>query len=87
MADVFKALADSNRRKILNLLKEKDLNVGEIAVHFEITNASLSHHLNILHEAELVNRVKKGQFVFYSLNVTIIQDIISGLLSLQKKEE
>lgn len=87
MADVFKALADSNRRKILNLLKEGDLNVGEIAEHFNISNASMSHHLNILYESELVNRVKKGQYVYYSLNITIIQDIISGLLSLQRKGE
>lgn len=87
MADVFKGLADPTRREILSLLKDKDLNVGEIGEHFSITTASLSHHLNILYEAGLVTKEKKGQFVYYSLNTTIIQDVIMNLMSLQKKEE
>ncbi|MBD8027521.1 autorepressor SdpR family transcription factor [Lysinibacillus halotolerans] len=87
MPDVFKGLADPTRREILSLLKDRDLNVGEIAKHFPISMASLSHHLNILYEARLVTKIKKGQFVYYSLNTTIVEDVILKLVSLQKKEE
>ncbi|MFL0504262.1 autorepressor SdpR family transcription factor [Ureibacillus sp. 179-F W5.1 NHS] len=87
MPDVFKGLADPTRREILSLLKDRDLNVGEIAKHFPISMASLSHHLNILYKARLVTKIKKGQFVYYSLNTTIVEDVILKLVSLQKKEE
>lgn len=76
MNSVFKALADPSRREILQLLKDKDLNAGEIGGHFEMSGASVSHHLSILANAQLVLREKRGQNVIYSLNTTVFQSVI-----------
>ncbi|GGE29097.1 transcriptional regulator [Pullulanibacillus camelliae] len=77
MNDVFKALSDPTRRKILDLLKEKDLTAGEISEHFNMSKPSISQHLKVLKGAQLVVDEKKGQYVFYSLNTTVFQDIIN----------
>ncbi|RYM02151.1 ArsR family transcriptional regulator [Sporolactobacillus sp. THM7-7] len=74
---VFKALSDPTRRKILDLLKERDLTAGNISSHFNMTRPSISQHLKILKHAELVHDMKKGQFVVYSLNTTVFQEFIS----------
>ncbi|WP_028775841.1 autorepressor SdpR family transcription factor [Shimazuella kribbensis] len=83
MNDVFKALADPTRRKILDLLKEKDLSAGEIADKFDMTKPSISNHLSILKKSDLVLVEKKGQFVIYSLNTTLFQDVIKWMLHLR----
>ncbi|WP_066372110.1 autorepressor SdpR family transcription factor [Neobacillus fumarioli] len=85
MNEVFKALADPTRRKILDLLKERDLTAGEIAEHFEMSKSSISNHLKILKTAGLVLDEKKGQFILYSLNSTILQDVIKWLLDKKGK--
>jgi len=85
MNEVFKALADPTRRKILDLLKERDLTAGEIAEHFEMSKPSISNHLKILKTAGLVLDEKKGQFIMYSLNSTILQDVIKWLLDKKGK--
>lgn len=72
---VFEALSDSTRRRILELLNKKDLTVAEIASHFEITGASLSHHLNKLKAAELVTSRRQGQQVIYSIHTTVFEDM------------
>ncbi|MDD9146987.1 MULTISPECIES: autorepressor SdpR family transcription factor [unclassified Sporolactobacillus] len=77
---VFKALADPTRRKILDLLKKSDLTAGEISSRFEMSKPSISRHLNLLKNAGLVNDIKKGQFIVYSLNTTVFQEFISWLL-------
>jgi ArsR family transcriptional regulator, arsenate/arsenite/antimonite-responsive transcriptional repressor len=82
---VFKALNDPIRREILEILKEKDMNAGEIAEHFKITKPSISHHLDLLKQANLVVSVKNGQFVNYSLNKTVLDDIIQWLISINLK--
>jgi len=82
----FKALNDPIRRNILELLKEKDLNAGEIAEHFQITKPSISHHLDLLKQADLVISIKKGQFVYYSLNTTVLDDIIQWLMTIHLKK-
>lgn len=82
--DVFKALADQTRREILNRLKEKDLTTGEIADYFSISKPSISHHLTILKTAGLITQEKKGQFIYYSLNTTVLQDIYSWILKLKQ---
>ncbi|MBN2086915.1 winged helix-turn-helix transcriptional regulator [Candidatus Peregrinibacteria bacterium] len=76
MDSVFKALSDKNRRDILSLLKKKDMTVGEIKKHFKITGASLSHHLDILKRANLVTAERDGQFIKYSLNVSVFEEIM-----------
>jgi ArsR family transcriptional regulator len=80
MNEVFKALADPTRRKILDLLKEQELTAGEIADQFEMSKPSISSHLKILKSAGLVLDEKKGQFIIYSLNSTVLQDVIKWLL-------
>ncbi len=76
MNDAFKALSDPTRRKILELLSEKDRNAGEIAEYFQISKPSISHHLNILKNAGLVIDERQGQNIVYSLNTTVFQDIV-----------
>ncbi len=80
MGDVWKALADPTRRKILVLLKKGNMNAGDIAAEFNMTKPSISNHLNVLKQADLVDAEKKGQNVIYSLNTSVIEDIM-GLLS------
>lgn len=84
MDSTFKALSDKNRRKILELLKEKDMSVWELLKHFPITQASLSHHLDILKRANLVVDEKKWQFVFYSLNLSSFEELTSIFMDLFK---
>jgi len=81
MDKLFKALNDPTRRKILDRLKEKSMSAGEIADNFDISKPSISHHLEILREAELVNSEKKGQYVFYSLNTTVMEDLLQWILT------
>ncbi len=86
--EFFKAISDQNRRKILFLLKKhSSMSAGEIADHFDISKPSLSDHLKILRNADLVFSEKKGQFVYYSLNTTVFQDIINWLIEVIKMED
>lgn len=79
MNDLFKALSDPTRRKILELLKEKDMSAGEIAEYFDISKPSISHHLNILKNANLVLWEKDGQNIIYSINTTAMQEIVKWI--------
>jgi DNA-binding transcriptional ArsR family regulator len=81
----FKALSDPTRRGILTLLKEKDMAVGEINKHFQITMASLSHHLDILKRADLVISQRKGQMIYYSLNTSVFQELMKTFLQFFKQ--
>ena len=85
MNDLFKALSDTSRRKIIQLLKEGDLTAGEIADHFDMAKPSISHHLNLLKQANLVLSQKQGQNVIYSLNTTTLQDALSFFFDLINK--
>ena len=84
MNAIFKALNDETRRQIIELLKESDMNAGDIADHFSMSKPSISHHLDILKQADLISGDKKGQFVIYSLNTTILEDILTWILTLKK---
>ncbi len=83
MNSLFKALNDETRRQIVELLKERDMNAGEIADQFNISKPSISHHLDILKRADLITSEKKGQFVEYSLNTSILEDLINWILTLK----
>lgn len=85
MNQAFKALNDPTRRRIVELLQKKDLNAGEIADEFDISKPSISHHLEILKNAGLVSSEKQGQFIVYSLNTSILEDILNWILTLTKK--
>jgi ArsR family transcriptional regulator, arsenate/arsenite/antimonite-responsive transcriptional repressor len=83
---LFKALNDATRREILELLKEKDLTAGEIADQFNISKPSISHHLDLLRQAGLVVSVKEGQFILYSLNTTVMDEMLKWIIGLQSKK-
>lgn len=78
----FKALSDPTRRKILQLLREKDMTAGEIAEKFNISKPSISHHLSILKQADLVLDERQGQNIIYSLNTSVFEDLIGWFLNL-----
>ncbi|MEN9598764.1 MAG: hypothetical protein RL596_1075 [Bacteroidota bacterium] len=82
---IFKALNDPTRREILELLKKRDLTAGEIADQFNISKPSISHHLDLLKQAELVVSVKEGQFIYYSINTTIMDEMLKWILQFKKK--
>ena len=84
MNAIFKALNDVTRREILELLKEKDLTAGDIATSFDISKPSISHHLDILKRADLIASEKKGQYVIYSINTTIMEDVLQWILTFKK---
>jgi ArsR family transcriptional regulator len=84
MNDIFKALNDPTRREILELLKTKDLSAGEIAEQFNMSKPSISHHLDLLKRADLITSEKSGQFIFYSINTTIMEDVLQWILTFKK---
>ena len=87
MSSPFKALSDPTRRKILELLREKDMSAGEIAKHFTMSKPSISHHLNLLKNSELILGEKAGQNVYYSLNTTALQELIQWFFNFKEKEK
>ena len=79
LQDTLKALSDPTRRKILDLLKKGPMSAGEIGEHFEMTGATLAHHLSILKKAGLVDDSKKGTFVYYEINTSVMEDILTWI--------
>ncbi len=84
---LFKALNDSTRREILELLGKKDLSAGEIAEQFDMSKPSISHHLDILRQAGLVESVKKGQFIYYSLNTTVFDELVKWIFTFRQNKK
>jgi ArsR family transcriptional regulator len=88
--EVFKALSDPTRREILRMLRERPMNAGELSDAFPATKGTLSHHYNILKAAELVRCERRGQFLVYSLNTSVMEDVMAVLLELfgtEKRKE
>jgi ArsR family transcriptional regulator len=81
---LFKALNDPTRREILEMLKDSDLTAGEIADRFHISKPSISHHLDLLKQAGLVTAVKEGQFIYYSLNTTVMDEMLKWVIQFTK---
>ena len=79
---VFKALSDKNRRKIIDLLKKKEMTAGEIAVHFNVSKPTISEHLKILKNADLIQSEKNGQFITYFLNTSVLEDFLSHMINI-----
>ena len=75
-ADTFKALSHPVRREILNLLKAGRLSAGEIADQFEMTGATISHHLSILKKADLITETREKNFIYYDLNASVLEEIM-----------
>lgn len=87
MKDVFKALADPTRRHIVTLLKDGDLTAGEISNQFDMSKSSISQHLNVLKQAELVYDNKQGQYIYYTLNTTVFQELVGWTMGFLDKGE
>lgn len=79
---VYKALSDPTRRKILALLRSKDMTAGELSEHFEITKATLSKHFGVLREADLIQGDKNGTTITYRLNVSVLEEALLSLMNL-----
>ncbi len=79
---VYKALADPTRRKILQLLRQKEMSAGELADHFDSTKPTLSRHFSILREADLIQGNKQGTYIIYRLNVTVLEEAMWGMMDM-----
>ena len=82
----FKALSDPTRREILQLLKDKPLTAGEIAAQFYTSAATISHHLSILRDAGLVSDEKRGKYISYELNMSVVDEILGWFSALKGDE-
>lgn len=83
----FKALSDPTRREVINLLKDKPLTAGEIGSHFAMTGATVSHHLSILKNAGLISDSRKGKYIYYELNLSVIEELLSWFLEIKGGNE
>lgn len=79
MSDVFKALADPTRRKILELLREKPMTAGDLADQFLVSKPTMSGHFNVLSQAGLVDKVRSGTTITYSLNLSVLEEALARL--------
>ncbi|CAN5527091.1 sporulation delaying system autorepressor SdpR [soil metagenome] len=84
---LFKALGDPTRRQIIDLLRQRDMTAGEIADHFSISKPSISHHLDLLKQAEIVVSIKEGQYIIYSLNTTVFDDMLNWVMNISEKKK
>ena len=83
MQSTLRALADPIRREILNLLKAGRLSAGEIGDHFDVTGASISRHLSVLKDADLIRDTREGKFIYYDLNATVLEEILLWISDLK----
>ena len=83
LQSTLRALADPIRREILNLLKSGRLSAGEIAEHFPVTGASISRHLSVLKEADLIRDTREGKFIYYELNASVLEEIMLWITDLK----
>lgn len=81
--NTLKALADPIRREILNLLKNGKMSAGEITDHFDVTGASISRHLSVLKEADLIRDTRDGKFIIYELNASVLEEIMLWITDLK----
>lgn len=83
LQQTMRALADPIRREILNLLKNGRMSAGDIVDHFDVTGASISRHLSVLKEADLIRDTREGKFIFYELNASVLEEIMLWIAELK----
>ena len=86
LQNTLKALSDPIRREILNLLKGGRLSAGEICDHFSVTGASISRHLSVLKDADLIRDTREGKFIFYELNTSVLEEIMLWVRDLKGED-
>ena len=82
-----KALSDPIRREILSLLKSGRMSAGDIAGHFPVTDASISRHLSVLKDADLIRDTREGKFIFYDINTSVLEEVMLWLAALKGEEK
>lgn len=87
LQNTLKALADPIRREILNLLKNGKMSAGEIVEHFDVTGASISRHLSVLKDADLIRDERDGKFIFYELNASVLEEIMLWITDLKGDQD
>ena len=87
LQNTLKALADPIRREILNLLKNGPLSAGEIVDHFSVTGASISRHLSVLNEDDLIRDRREGKFIYYELNASVLEEIMLWITDLKGESD
>lgn len=87
LQNTLKALADPIRREILNLLKKGRLSAGEIVEHFDVTGASISRHLSVLKDADLIRDTREGKFIYYEINTSVLEEIMLWITALKGEND
>ncbi len=87
LQQTMRALSDPIRREILTLLKDGRMSAGDIVSHFEVTGASVSRHLSVLKEADLIRDTREGKFIFYELNASVLEEIMLWIAQLKGENE
>jgi DNA-binding transcriptional ArsR family regulator len=87
MNAIFKALADPTRRQILRLLGDREMTAGDLAERFEMTKPSMSHHFSVLKDADLIRFRREGQQIWYSVNTTVLQDVLTWAMDMLHSTE
>ena len=85
--NTLKALSDPIRREILNLLKEGRMSAGDIVEHFEVTGASISRHLSLLKDADLIRDKREGKYIYYELNASVLEEIMLWIADLKGEDQ
>ena len=83
LQNTLRAISDPIRREILEMLKDGRMSAGDIVAHFEVTGASISRHLSVLKEADLIRDKREGKFIFYELNTSVLEDIMIFITNLK----
>jgi DNA-binding transcriptional ArsR family regulator len=86
VGQTLKALSDPIRREILDLLKEGRMSAGDICAHFEVTGASISRHLSVLKDADLIRDKREGNFIYYELNASVLEEILLWITQLKGED-
>jgi DNA-binding transcriptional ArsR family regulator len=86
LQNTLKALSDPIRREILNLLKNGRMSAGDIVDRFEVTGASISRHLSVLKEADLIRDKREGKYIYYELNASVLEEIMLWIADLKGEE-
>ncbi len=86
LQNTLKALADPIRREILNMLKSGRMSAGDITEHFDVTGASISRHLSVLKDADLIHDTREGKFIFYELNTSVLEEIMLFITDLKGED-
>ena len=87
LQNTLKALSDPIRREILNLLKEGRMSAGDIADRFDVTGASISRHLSVLKDADLIRDKREGKYIYYELNASVLEEIMLWIVDLKGEKQ